>query len=644
MDKIKELEQKIKDGDTSAYFELGKFYDGKSDYKKAEECYLKAIEVDPENTEIYKYIAYCCFEQEEYNKAEGWYLKVIEVDPDYQTYAYTNIGVCYHQQDKYDKAIKYYLKAVEVDPENALAYRNLGFCYFDQKKYSKAEECYLKAIEVDPENADAFFKLGNCYLDQHKYENAEENYLMAINIDPQDTSFYNNLGICYFDQGKYDKVEECYLKSIGINSKDAIAYNNLGLCYYEKKEYDKAKEHYMKAIEADTEFADPYFNLGNYYLDQCLYEKAKENFLKTIELNPKHSSAFNNLGLCYKELEQYNKAEECYLKSIGINSKDAYPHYNIGVLYSEKIYNIDKAFKSIKKATELGFSNAYRYLAAFYYDKKISFKDAVKYLKKAIKDDNQKAYIELGQLYSGKENFNKNYALKYYQLAKENGFDCDYEILQLLDDSKSSFINQLHELSKIDNYENAVVNFVKEIIGDNYGKLLNASIDSINRCIYEYVNETRASIFAKNDYSSSILSLAKAIENELDEHLGKPLVKYIKDKGLENSAVGQSVMSRKKSRTLGEYPLEFKKETRVFDKIHLNALQKCFKDDLFVGVNGDIHLTNYITNLVKEVKTFSEKRNDAAHKKQISKETCEKWLDKMIGSGHMFQNFLHKLK
>ena len=49
-------------------------------------------------------------------------------------------------------------------------------------------------------------------------------------------------------------------------------------------------------------------------------------------------------------------------------------------------------------------------------------------------------------------------------------------------------------------------------------------------------------------------------ENELDKHLGKSLVKYIKDNALENSDVGQSVMSRKKARTLGEYQLEYRKK------------------------------------------------------------------------------------
>ena len=98
-------------------------------------------------------------------------------------------------------------------------------------------------------------------------------------------------------------------------------------------------------------------------------------------------------------------------------------------------------------------------------------------------------------------------------------------------------------------------------------------------------------------------------------------------------------------RTLGEGNYEFsKKGTRVFDKIHLESLRSHFKSDLFNGINGDIHLCNYITNLVGEVKAFSDDRNRAAHKGTISKEKCERWIDKMIGGGQMLQNFLHNLK
>ena len=163
----------------------------------------------------------------------------------------------------------------------------------------------------------------------------------------------------------------------------------------------------------------------------------------------------------------------------------------------------------------------------------------------------------------------------------------------------------------------------------------------IARCIAEYILESRFG-YNQSDYSSSIICLAKALENELDKYLGRNLVQYIKDNGLEEQY--RDIVLRKNSRTLGEYSIEYRKEARIFDETHLEAVRKCFKSSLFDVVNGDIHLTNYITRLIKEVKKFSEDRNAAAHKGTISKEKCEKWIDKMIGSGHMLQNFLHNLK
>ena len=248
----------------------------------------------------------------------------------------------------------------------------------------------------------------------------------------------------------------------------------------------------------------------------------------------------------------------------------------------------------------------------------------------------------MGNLYNSSDKHSKK-ALKYFKLASKNGFNCDYEIRQL-ENTPSNFVNELQEfVSTGDLNKESVLLFCQKTMGSCFEGLEKQSKDMIVRSIAEYALEVRFR-FDETNFFAPILSLAKALEVELDVTLGRKLFWYIEHNNLEKDPIGQRIISRKHDRTLGEYDYEYKKEGRTFDEIHLGALKNQFKDDLFKGINGDIHLTNYITRLVKDIKRFSNDRNAAAHKGKITKEKCEKWIDKMIGSGQMLQDFLHKLK
>ncbi len=96
-----------------SYFSQGKVYVlQEENYNKAIECFLHALELSPNSTEIY------------------WAL-----------------GSTYFLNGNYDKAIESYLQTIKLNPNYIDAYLALGdiYCLNNQKDYDKAIECYLKA-------------------------------------------------------------------------------------------------------------------------------------------------------------------------------------------------------------------------------------------------------------------------------------------------------------------------------------------------------------------------------------------------------------------------------------------------------------------------------------------------------------------
>ncbi len=695
---IKVLNDRINQGDTSAYLELANLYYNQELHKKAEECYLKAVECEPNNYKtLFAAGAFYLFQgknkkAEEYflkaielnqddldtlhnlgilyynqgknKKAEECFLRVLKINPCYKcgNYEYDVLGKLYFKTDQLRKAEECFTKAIEIDSKNPKLYYNLGVVYHNQANYSKAEECYLRAIRLSYKGTGAYSNLGLIYTDLNKFSEAEECFLKAIEIDSKNPKLYYNLGVVYHNQANYSKAEECYLRAIRINPKDDGAYFNLGVIYSDLGKSNEEEKYYLKAVKINPKNASSYNNLGTIYSKQGKEKKAEKYYLKAVELEPKEVIHLSNLGKTYFKLRDYKKAEEYLIAALKLNKNNDNVYYDLGTLFkvqnkynqAEKyylkaiqanpameraffqlglIYSLNKGFSKKKgyhyvlKAADLGSADGCLYAASFYYDYDIdvSFEQAVGLLKKAIELNNKDAYLELGNLYNYKYNEEKclefkKKALDCYESAKECGFDCDYEIKQLQNGEENTFKDQLVKfvLSNSINKE-TVTTFCHSLIGDSFNKLEDKSRSMIVRCIVEYITESQYG-YDEADYSSAILNLAKALENEIDKYLGRNLVRYIKDNGLEKQY--QDIVSRKKSRTLGEYQQEYKKEVRIFDDAHLESLRKCFKSDLFDVLNGDIHLTNYITNLVKEVKKFSETRNAAAHKGTISKEKC----------------------
>ena len=83
-----------------------------------------------------------------FDKAKRDYLKAIELNPN-ETEFYLKLGNLYIDGfNELEKAIAEYLKILDFDPKDIGALNNIGSTYlYDLKNFEKAEEYYLKAID-----------------------------------------------------------------------------------------------------------------------------------------------------------------------------------------------------------------------------------------------------------------------------------------------------------------------------------------------------------------------------------------------------------------------------------------------------------------------------------------------------------------
>lgn len=164
--------EKIKDLEliASGSVNLGKVYQTQEKFSKAEELYLKAIEI--------------------YDKLDG-------ENQERSAFALNNLGLLYSEQKKFDESEKMLRKALIIrekilgqnDPDVAVTLLNLGKLYADQSKFTEANAVYVKSLEIFiqyPELVDEILiclhNISEASYQLKEYKRTESAYKLAIGI------------------------------------------------------------------------------------------------------------------------------------------------------------------------------------------------------------------------------------------------------------------------------------------------------------------------------------------------------------------------------------------------------------------------------------------------------------------------------
>jgi tetratricopeptide (TPR) repeat protein len=148
------------------YFNIGSYWYGKGEYKKAMDSYQKIVDHCEENKQkcldAKNLIAFNLIVLEEYDKAEEILKTSLKEAPaiNYQyalINANRNLGLIHTYKGDYEEAAKLYLNAIEYSQKlknkmkEADLYADLGMNYYFQDNYEKAAQYWEKAIEVKPD-------------------------------------------------------------------------------------------------------------------------------------------------------------------------------------------------------------------------------------------------------------------------------------------------------------------------------------------------------------------------------------------------------------------------------------------------------------------------------------------------------------
>jgi tetratricopeptide (TPR) repeat protein len=178
------LERELGKRDLISYY-LGVCYANINDYARAADC-LKDLSSSAELTIIQliqcnMLLGFIYTELSSYSKAEKCFKKALEINPD-SSMSFSALGYVYFQAKKYDLAIFNFKKAIQIDPNNASAHNNLGYTYAELGiNLSEALNECRKAVALNPSSAAYRDSLGWCLHQTNDFNGAVKELEEALN-------------------------------------------------------------------------------------------------------------------------------------------------------------------------------------------------------------------------------------------------------------------------------------------------------------------------------------------------------------------------------------------------------------------------------------------------------------------------------
>ncbi|WP_163401543.1 tetratricopeptide repeat protein [Flavobacterium fluviatile] len=125
---------------------------------------------------------------------------------------------------------------------------------------------------------------------------------------------------------------------------------------------ESAIKNFDKATELNKEYPTAYISRGSAYLDIKEYGKAIENYSTAIKLSPENEEPYAYRGRAYYEIDSLKNSKNDFDMAIKLNGNFGYAYSNRALLKYTKLNDQVGACEDLKKAAELGDSDAKSHL------------------------------------------------------------------------------------------------------------------------------------------------------------------------------------------------------------------------------------------------------------------------------------------
>ena len=229
----------------------------RKDYKGAIEQLGYSLDVNPTDADGWRNMVILNMIDDNYADAIKASEKALEYNPD-NLELYRYVAGCYHQMKSYSKAISTYMKILELTDSTDVEQRSdiftgMGDTYSELGDSAKTVECYERALELNPLNSNALNNYAY-YLAQRAQDldRAERMAALAVKDEPENANYIDTYAWVFFAKKDYN-MALLYIKSAVEKDEDEHLFEHYGDILWFIGEKEQAVEQWTKALEKDPD-------------------------------------------------------------------------------------------------------------------------------------------------------------------------------------------------------------------------------------------------------------------------------------------------------------------------------------------------------------------------------------------------------
>jgi tetratricopeptide (TPR) repeat protein len=305
-------------------------------------------------------------------KAEEWFIKALDVEPENALIPYILATEIYRPQKKWAKMADMLTEAMERNPnqklerpfmmdnkpiitieDGVLSYRkqewvsifNKGIELFQAQKMDEAIEKLSLAMKLDPSNPETYSTLGMIFTLTEDYDKAQKMAYLGLQLDPNHSKLLKLSGDIAINDKDFTNAIELYKRA--IDSSDNVSASLIKLLIYtyiDIGEYQSAIDYSLDLISKNPDEADAYFNVGVMYqrLGANLYNPAIEEF--NTQSETRNLESLTKILTDLKQAKSYfSEARDYFLEASDLEIEDS-GAYDAAKNMKENVKQLDTIF------------------------------------------------------------------------------------------------------------------------------------------------------------------------------------------------------------------------------------------------------------------------------------------------------------
>jgi tetratricopeptide (TPR) repeat protein len=235
-----------------------------SNYRKAEEQFRRALEIDSKYSTAALYLGRSLHALYEYQKASEAFRKAIEIDPDYVEARWSFAGMLLDMNDV-DEAIRQLNVVLRRQPDHYQALYLLAQAYRSKEAFGQGIEAARKAVRLKPEVAEPYLWLAENLRLSGQFDDARQPYEQYLRLSDFDSKLAGKLN--YYVAGfliGMGKKKRASQHDIWRDLR-SLAYFGLCDCDRNLKRYDGAIQNCSLALKFDPQYELAHYAIGMSY-------------------------------------------------------------------------------------------------------------------------------------------------------------------------------------------------------------------------------------------------------------------------------------------------------------------------------------------------------------------------------------------